>query len=193
MKMKDRIKQLEEKVDWLIKNGNYEKTTVMVGFNWGCTRYYVKYIYDGEIKVSDHFYGYLYIVKDNKDTCLLRESESTYYLLDKAKNTITRLPNDYKPKLEKFSGSSFMIDGKRLNCKFTREKQSEKPLVYSLQVDVAKKDLGKVFSVSSIHIKFDDKSKTIEFFCPTNEQEKILSQKDNERIAFELISTGNDE
>lgn len=34
MKMKDRIKQLEEKVDWLIKNGNYEKTTIMCGYHW---------------------------------------------------------------------------------------------------------------------------------------------------------------
>lgn len=193
MKMKYRIKQLEEKVDFLIKNGNYEKTKIICDRHWGIMQYCVKYIYDGEIKITEHFYGCLYIVKDDKETCLLKENDISYSLLDKAKNTITRLPNDYKPKLEKFSGSSFLIDGKRVNCKFMREKKYEKPLEYSLQVDIAKKDFFKFFNVPSIYIKFDDKPSTIEFFCPTKEQEKILSQKDNERIVFELLSTGNDE
>ena len=201
MRTKERIKELEKQVKFLMQNATYKKTVIMIEpfarhFSMYSGNQYIKYIYKGEIKRTGTFGHCLFIVKDEEDTCLVNDwsrlvKNKEFYLLNKKDNTLTKLPCDYKPTLEVVKGKNLIIDGKKFNCTYERTKTSENPLIYELKVfGDRKKLLDRIIFNSSCFIKFEDILKPIEFYLPQSEMELVSTmQKECQNITINFIST----
>lgn len=175
MNKKQRILELEKQVKFLLDTANYKKIGIYTRLYWGVKNQFVKYIYDGKIKESKSFGDCLFIVKDSKDSCIIKSycwGVYSYRLLDKKTNSVTTLPSDYKPLLETINGKSLIVNGKKILCDWERVKTSEQPLLYELKVKLGKNKIQSFISSFACNIKFDDIG-VVEFFMDNNETKSL--------------------
>lgn len=178
MKKKQRILELEKQVKFLLDNANYKKIGVYTRRSWCVSgkNQFVKYFYNGKIKETEGLGECLFIVKDSKDSCIIKSyywGVYSYMLLDKNTNSVTKLPRDYKPLLETVEGKSLIVNGKKMLCEWERVKTSEQPLLYELKVRLGENKIQSFISSICCNIKFDDIG-IVEFFMDSNETKSLL-------------------
>lgn len=161
MNKKQRILELEKQVKFLLDTANYKKIGVYTRLSWCVSgkNQFVKYFYNGKIKETESLGECLFIVKDSKDSCIIKSyrwGACSYMSLDKNTNSVTQLPSDYKPLLETVKGKSLIVNGKKMLCEWERVKTSEQPLLYELKVKLGKNKIQSFVSSFSCSIKFDD-------------------------------------